>query len=84
MSLIEMRARWLKAARSISSEEPYGEHFVIAAKPFTANPLIPYLGAKHLDGAGSIPLVTVAPYDQIFQVCLNWQAMFSEPAPPIS
>ena len=51
------------------------------AATFTANPLIPYLGVKCLDGAGSIPLITVAPYDQIFQVCLSWQAMFSDRAP---
>ena len=80
MSLIEMRARWLKATRSIAPEASNGEHFVIAAT-FTANPLVPYLGAKYLDDVGSIPLITVAPYDQIFQVCLNWQAMFANHAP---
>jgi len=80
MSLIEMRARWLKATRSNAPEELIGEHFVIAAT-FTANPLVPYLGVKCLDGAGSMPLITIAPYDQLFQVCLNWQAMFTGRAP---
>jgi FkbH-like protein len=80
MSLIEIRARWLKATRSNLSEESSGEHLVIAAT-FTANPLVPYLGVKYLDDDASMPRITVAPYDQIFQVCLNWQAMFADPAP---
>lgn len=80
MSLIEMRARWLRATRSIASEECSGEHFVIAAT-FTANPLVPYLGVKCIDDDGPIPRITVAPYDQLFQVCLNWQAMFTSHAP---
>jgi len=80
MSLIEMRARWLKATRSIASEQLNGEHFVVAAT-FTANPLVPYLGVKCLDGAGSMPVITIAPYDQVFQVCLNWRAMFTGRAP---
>ena len=80
MSLIEMRARWLKATRSLTPEELQGEHLVVAAT-FTANPLVPYLGVKCLDGAGPMPQITVAPYDQIFQVCLDWQAMFTGRAP---
>ena len=80
MSLIEMRARWLKTTRSITPEQSSSEHFVIAAT-FTANPLVPYLGVKCTGDDGSIPLITVAPYDQIFQVCLNWQSMFPDRAP---
>jgi FkbH-like protein len=80
MSLIELRARWLKATRSIVPGECSGEHFVIAAT-FTANPLVPYLGVKCIGDDGSIPHITVAPYDQLFQVCLNWQSMFASHAP---
>jgi FkbH-like protein len=80
MSLIEMRARWLKATRSIVSGECSEEHFVIAAT-FTANPLVPYLGVKCIGDDGSIPCITIAPYDQLFQVCLNWQTMFASHDP---
>lgn len=80
MSLIELRARWLKATRSIVPGECSGEHFVIAAT-FTANPLVPYLGVKCIGDDGSIPHITVAPYDQLFQVCLNWQSMFASHVP---
>jgi FkbH-like protein len=79
MSLTEMRAGWLKAIRSIVAEDGRTEHIVVAAT-FTAEPLVPYLGIKYLGGDGVIPRITIAPYDQIFQVCLSWRAMF-DPAP---
>jgi FkbH-like protein len=80
MSLIEMRARWLKATRATAAEESAGDHFVIAAT-FTANPLVPYLGIKWFDDGGSLPRVTVALYDQLVQVCLSWREMFASHAP---
>lgn len=75
-----MRARWLKATRGGAAEPPSSEHIVIAAT-FTANPLVPYVGVKYFDHYGSVPEITVAPYDQLLQVCLNWQVMFAGRAP---
>ncbi|MGA2399065.1 MAG: HAD-IIIC family phosphatase [Steroidobacteraceae bacterium] len=79
MSLVELRARWLKTTRSGVPEES-AEHFVIAAT-LTADPLVPYLGGKYIEDGSRTPRITVAPYDQIFQVCLDWQAMFTARAP---
>jgi hypothetical protein len=75
MSLIEMRARWLRATRNIVYPESNVEHFVIAAT-FTAEPVVPYLGVKYIDDGSALPRISIAPYDQLFQVCLNWKEMF--------
>jgi FkbH-like protein len=80
MSLAEMRARWLNATRNIVSREGNPEHFVVAAT-FTAEPLVPYLGVKYTADDAAIPVITIAPYDQIFQVCLNWKVMFANRVP---
>jgi FkbH-like protein len=74
-----MRARWLKATRA-SAPRSSGDHVVVAAT-ITAEPLLPYLGVRFVDEGLGVPRITVAPYDQIFQVCLNWKAMFTDPAP---
>lgn len=80
MSLGEMRARWLKATRTTVPEHANGEQIVVAAT-ITADPLVPYLGVKFLEQGLGFPRITVAPYDQIFQVCLNWKAMFADAVP---
>ena len=45
------------------------------AATFTANPLIPYLGG-HLLAAGLPADIKIGPYNQIFQVCLDYAAHF--------
>lgn len=80
MSLTELRARWLKTTRSGALSEGTAEHFVIAAT-LTADPLVPYLGAKYIEDGAAVPRISVAPYGQIFQVCLNWRSMFTSRVP---
>lgn len=75
-----MRARWLKATRSVASGAHSTEHFVVAGT-FTVDPLVPYLGIKYRGEDAAVPRISVAPYDQIFQVCLNWRTMFADPTP---
>jgi len=46
------------------------------AATFTANTLIPYLGGHLLD-AGIQPGIQAGPYNQLFQVCLDYRSQFT-------
>jgi len=80
MSLSDIRGRWLKITRSPEYKASDAPRLVVAAT-FTADPLLPYLGTSYADASGVAPHIVVAPYGQIFQVCLNWQAMFADRSP---
>ncbi|HEY1879861.1 MAG TPA: HAD-IIIC family phosphatase [Caulobacteraceae bacterium] len=68
MSLLETRAEWLKLTRNVGAEGEGREHVLVAAT-FTAEPLAPYLGMQLVDGRALPPLISIAPYNQILQLC---------------
>jgi FkbH-like protein len=81
MSLDDLRKQWREANRRGASQDPgTAEHFVLAAT-FTAEPIVPYLGAKYIGDGSAVPTITIAPYDQLFQVCYNWKEMFPGDTP---
>ncbi|MEL6890567.1 MAG: HAD-IIIC family phosphatase [Actinomycetota bacterium] len=51
-------------------EEPTGRSVLLAAS-FTANPIVPSLGAAIAADEGDAPVISVADYNQIFQLCLD-------------
>ena len=56
------------------------EHIAVAAT-FTAEPLAPYLGSRLVTDPLTPPLLTIAPYNQLFQVCYSWREMFRDRMP---
>lgn len=52
------------------------------AGSFTVDPLIPYLGG-YLLGEQYNPQFLLAPYNQVFQVCFDYQAYFQETRPEV-
>lgn len=72
------RNDWLRLSRAAVA--PTNEHVVIAAT-FTADPIVPYLGTRLVDDDARPPVLTVAPYNQLIQLCLGWKADYAERPP---
>ena len=73
-----MRAAQLKAAWRTYGEDLANRGTALrigVAATFTANSLVPFLGAPLLE-AGLAPAIEVGPYNQLFQVCLDYQTAF--------
>lgn len=62
----QARARWRRFTAASGSQAP--DLRIGLAASFTAEPLVPLLGAELL-ARGFTPAITLAPYGQIFQVC---------------
>lgn len=71
------RSDWLRLSRAAA---PGNEHIVVAAT-FTADPIVPYLGTRLIDDDARPPVLTVAPYDQLIQLCLGWKADYADRPP---
>ncbi|HUB66398.1 MAG TPA: HAD-IIIC family phosphatase [Candidatus Methylacidiphilales bacterium] len=71
----QIKAAWRRYSEETapSKAEP-GLRIGIAAS-FTANSLIPFAGAP-LAGAGFEPSIKLAPYNQVFQTCLDYKKSF--------
>ncbi|MFG1889118.1 hypothetical protein ACGFIR_14770 [Micromonospora sp. NPDC049051] len=67
-SLLERRLRW----RRILAEEHGPELRISLLASYTLDPLVPYLGVA-LHDSGLAARITVSPYNQIVQECLNDQ-----------
>jgi FkbH-like protein len=80
MSLLDRRNDWLKMTREAGASEANRYHVAVAAT-FTAEPIAPYLGTRLLGSDSLPPVVTIAPYNQILQLCNNWSAYFGENPP---
>lgn len=79
MSLLETRAEWLKLTRGVEADSGGREHILVAAT-FTAEPLAPYLGVQLVGDRARPPLITIAPYNQVFQLCHSGtEAFVSQP-----
>ena len=64
-----LRARWTALQAELATRESARFRVGVVAT-VTADPLLPYLGCA-LAGAGLAPRLVLAPYNQIFQTCLD-------------
>jgi FkbH-like protein len=70
-----MKATWRRYGEEVA-RHPVGPSLRIGmAASFTANSLVPFIGA-HLAEAGLKPAIELAPYNQIFQTCLDPKSYF--------
>ena len=77
-SILAARRKWrkyqnLRNGASVSNGEALSLGLVGS---FTIDPLVPFLGVSLLERGVLQPALQVAPYDQIFQVCLDPQKQF--------
>lgn len=80
MSLIQQRSSWMRLCQNI--DVPAEERsLVVVGATFTADPIAPYLGMRLTNDDAAPPVISMAPYNQLFQLCLNWQSMFPEKTP---
>lgn len=71
----EMKATWRKYSEQLARHEVEPSLRVGVAASFTANSLLPFLGA-HLVENGLNPSFKLGPYNQLFQVCIDHQGTF--------
>lgn len=77
MSLMQVRRQWM----AVASERPELQRLekvdeIGICASFTVDPIVPYLGMKLIEAGRSTPKINLAPYNQIFQVCLDWRSIF--------
>ncbi len=72
----EAKRRW--RAHRVAAE---GGPMVAISASFTAEPLVPFLGAELLDRSVPVSALSVAPYGQIFQTCFDPRAAFGDREP---
>jgi FkbH-like protein len=82
MSLMQLRTDWLRVSRAATAAEDKRDRIVVAAT-FTAEPIVPYLGARLVDDPARPPVLTIAPYNQLFQLCHNWQTDYADHTPEV-
>ena len=70
-----MKATWRRYSEEVARHEVEPSLRIGIAASFTANSLIPFIGA-HLAEAGFKPSIELAPYNQIFQTCLDHKSYF--------
>jgi FkbH-like protein len=70
-----MKAAWHEYLHRIKNREGDSNLRIGVAASFTANPLLPFIGAPLVE-AGLNPVIELAPYNQLFQVCFNYKETF--------
>jgi FkbH-like protein len=70
-----MKATWRRYSERVACHEVEPSLRIGISASFTANSLIPFIGA-HLTEAGLKPAIELAPYNQIFQTCLDYKSHF--------
>jgi len=78
---LEARNLWRAWEKSVTRHATEPAFRLGLAASFTAESLVPFVGAELLQ-MGVSPAVWVAPYNQIFQVCLDPQAAFGADQSP--
>ncbi len=82
MSLLETRAEWLKLTRNADAvAKRFGREHLLIAATFTADPLAPYLGMQLVDEPTRPPVIAIAPYNQILQLCHGGAEAFTSQTP---
>src|SRR5271165_1335933 len=80
MSLLDRRNEWLRMTREAGTSGS-DRYRVAVAATFTAEPIAPYLGTRLVGDDSLPPVVTIAPYNQVLQLCHNWEA-YLDASPP--
>jgi FkbH-like protein len=80
MSLMQRRTDWLKLCRSVEEAE-VARDLVVVAATYTAEPIAPYLGTRLTTDQKTPPVISIGQYNQLFQLCHNWQAMYQDRPP---
>lgn len=80
MSLMQRRTDWLRLCRGVETSDLDRDRVIVAAT-FTAEPIAPYLGSRLVNDPARPPVVTIAPYNQLFQLCHNWQIYYADQTP---
>jgi len=70
-----VKSVWRKYAEQAAGKEIQPSLNIGIAASFTANSLIPFLGAPLVE-AGFAPSIEIGPYNQLFQVCLDHKSHF--------
>src|SRR5271155_114574 len=71
----QMKSTWRRYNEAIASGNAEASLRIGISASFTANSLIPFIGS-HLVEAGFKPAIELAPYNQIFQTCLDHKSFF--------
>jgi FkbH-like protein len=72
---VRMKATWRRYGEEVARSEIQPNLHIGVTASFTANSLIPFMGA-YLAEAASKPSIKLAPYNQIFQTCLDYKSHF--------
>ena len=72
MSLLKTRMDWLQLNRNAAADGSTATPKVLVAATFTADPVAPYLGMLLTGDAPQPASVSIAPYNQIIQICQSW------------
>ena len=80
MSFLKIRADWLNLSRQAAASEEDRLQVVVSAT-FTADPIAPFLGMRLVEDASPPPMLTIAPYNQIFQLCHEWPIAYPDKQP---
>ena len=75
IGMSDAKTLWRSHGEKLSRGETVPSLRIGIVGSFTLNPLVPFLGAKLLE-QGFAPSIALGPYDQIFQVCLDYKAHF--------
>ena len=78
MSLLEVRSKWLRLAKSGGLRS--AKQRVAIAATLTADPIIPYLGCALAESGSAAHVCTLA-YNQLHQLCADWRALCGQDEP---
>lgn len=71
------KVRWRNFQAATTTQQPRTALPIGVFGSFTVEPLVPWLGGQLLDtGLDLAPAITVGPFNQIFQTCMNPQQAF--------
>ncbi len=81
MSLMNIRSEWLKLKRGAAVVSSLPTFSVVVAATFTADPLEPYLGFELREDGAHPPAITIAPYNQVLQLCYDFKRAVGDQRP---
>ena len=74
-SITQIKALWREYSEKLRLQEVQPSVSIGVAASFTANSLLPFLGASLVE-ANLNPSLELGPYNQLFQVCLDHKSIF--------
>ena len=73
--ITRLKALWREYNQRLTVEEVEPSISIGVAASFTANSMLPFLGAQLVE-ANLNPSLELGPYNQLFQVCLDHKSIF--------